>query len=140
VLDYPSEPIAYKPENMPSGTSLLILQAPERVLPLALGLTAQGSRLVVAAEAYFKSPPILIGSATMEETRTKSHSVVFVDPRLSTLGRRIRTACFPVDNYLDDTPPAGGFSGSYCSTNMGSIETTSISFIPTQLSIVYGTP
>jgi hypothetical protein len=56
------------------------------------------------------------------------------------LDRRVRTACFPVDNHLDDTPPEGGFSGSYCSDNMGSIETTSISFIPTQLSIVYGTP
>ncbi|MBU1243393.1 WD40 repeat domain-containing protein [Myxococcota bacterium] len=140
VLDYPSEPVAYKPSTMPAGTSLLILQAPERVLPRFLGMSAQGTRLVVAAEAYYRSSSIPVGSSSLEETRSKSHSVLFVDPRLAMLDRRVRTACFPVDNHLDDTPPEGGFSGSYCSDNMGSIETTSISFIPTQLSIVYGTP
>jgi hypothetical protein len=140
VIDYPSEPIAYKPANMPDGTSLLILQAPERVLPHFIGLTAQGSRLVVAAEAYYHSSPIPVGSTNLEETFSKSHSILFVDPRLSMLDRRVRTACFPVDNHLDNTPPEGGFSSSYCSNNMGSIETTTTSFIPSQLSIVYGTP
>jgi hypothetical protein len=140
VLDYPSEPVAYKPSTMPAGTSLLILQSPERVLPRFLGVSAQGTRLVVAAEAYYRSSMIPVGSSSLEETRSKSQSILFVDPRLATLDRRVRTACYPVENHLDDAPPEGGFPGSYCSDNMGSIETTSISFIPTQLSIVYGTP
>jgi hypothetical protein len=143
VMDYPSEPIDYSKvvaTTIPPGTSVLILQAPERVLPIALGQSAQGNRLVVAVEAYYKTPEIVIGGARLNETRTKSHSVVFVDPRLSRLERRVRTACFPVDDHLDDTPPEGGFSTSYCTDNMGAIEKTNLSFIPSQLSIVYGTP
>ncbi len=143
VMDYPSEPIDYSKvvaSTIPPGTGVLLLQAPERVLPTGLGLSAQGNRLVVVVEAYYKTPEIVIGGARLLETRSKSHSLVFVDTRLSRLDRRVRTACFPVDDHLDDTPPEGGISASYCTDNMGAIETTSFAFIPSQLSIVYGSP
>ncbi len=144
VMDYPSEPINYASHDtdpdIPVGTSVLILQAPERVLPRHLGRSAKGNRLVLVAEAYYQSPDVYIGSSTLAVTRSKSHSIVFVDPRLGRLDRRVRTSCFEVDNHLDDTPPEGGFSNTYCTDNQGSIETTRVSFIPTQLSIMYGTP
>ncbi len=141
IVDYPSEPIAYKPESMPAGTSLLILQAPERVLPRSMAMSALGRRLVISAEGYYHSKNISVGSgsASLEETRSKSHSILFVDPVLNTINRRVRTSCFPVASHLD-SGPQGNFSPNYCSTNMGSIETTSQFFIPSQFSVVYGTP
>lgn len=146
VMDYPWEPFVLNKDNNSNNEAALVLQlAPTRLLPRAIGLTAAASRMMLVVEAYHYTKPFQVelnptSSIYINETSVKSHSVVFVDARVAQMGRRIRTACFPVKAPDDNTMPAGLAPDKHCSLNAGMFDVTPVSFIPTQVAIMFAAP
>ncbi len=142
VMDYPWEPFILNKDDDPlHHEALVVLQmAPVRLLPRAVGLTAAGSRVVMAVEAYHHTDSFSSADVSVQETSVKSHSVVFVDPRVAQLGRRVRTACFQASSPDDNAMPAGLAPDDACSLGFGTFDVTPVSFIPSQIAITFAAP
>lgn len=146
MVDYPWEPFLLNDSEDPfhNEASVLMQLAPVRLLPRAVGMTAAGSRVMLAVEAYHHTEEFSISTTNttmyFEAVSIKSHSVVFVDARVAQMGRRVRTACFEVSSPDDNEMPAGLAPDDDCSVGTGSFDVTPVSFIPKQLAIMFAAP
>ncbi|MGM0597466.1 MAG: hypothetical protein ACQES9_10550 [Myxococcota bacterium] len=136
ILNYPREAFLYD-ANMPDGSYLQLLQETEKVLPLAINLSVKNNKIIILAEAYYHSQPISISGGSLSELKRKSYSLIFLNPDSASISRRYRVACYPVEDEFDPSLPEEGLKNIYCA-EMENVEIPPVSFIPVDISSLYG--